>query len=54
MENLTLADLVALYNNYMLIEASNTSIGSRFLLLNEREFEKVEREIKTRLEMLDI
>jgi hypothetical protein len=54
MEKLTLADLVSLYNNYRLVEISNISIGSRFLLLSKSEMEKVEREIEKRLEMLDI
>ncbi|MBC7866254.1 MAG: hypothetical protein H7X88_01860 [Gloeobacteraceae cyanobacterium ES-bin-316] len=49
LDNLSLADLVALHNNYWLSKSS----GARFQLLREHEFEAVEDEIGKKLSIID-
>ena len=51
LSSLSLVELIALYNNYVLVKSSNC--GSAWSLLDETKIEFVRHEIETRLNSVD-
>lgn len=51
LSELSLADLLGLYNNYMI--ADTTNCGSAWKILDEYEFEEVQKEIQKRTNTIE-
>lgn len=51
LKELSLVDLIALYNNHVSVQGHN--IGAAYYLLSETEFNEVQREIRLRLEDIE-
>lgn len=51
LSELSLADLLGLYNNYMIVRTTNC--GSAWRVIDETEYDAIEKEIKTRISNID-